>query len=133
MSESNNRDSILDAAIESYPPAPLPSGFVNRVMAQVRQQPQAIVPPRFRLQFLDVALPAFLALFTFLVVVVGMWLTGQLDAAGLPGTQLNLTLAGQIPAWFGISAVAVLGEVMVAIMVGVTLWLDQPFLPVDQS
>jgi hypothetical protein len=133
MSESNDQDSCLDAAIETYPLAPLPSGFVNRVMAQVKQQPQAIVRPRFRLQFLDVALPAFMALFALLVMVVGMWLTGQLGAAGLPAVQLNLTSAGQVPPWFGISAVVVLGEVMVAIMVGAMLWLDRPYLPVNQS
>lgn len=133
MSESNERDSILDAAIESYPLAPLPSGFVGRIMAQVGQQSQDIVLPRFQLQFLDVALPAFLALFAFLVVTVGVWLTRGLNSAGLAGFQLNLTLIGQIPAWFGLSAIAVIGEVMAVIMVGVMLWLDRPFLPVNQS
>jgi hypothetical protein len=133
MNEFNDQDSFLDAAIETYPLAPLPTDFVSRVMTQVGQQPQVIILPRFKLQFLDVALPAFMALFALLLVVVGMWLTGRLDAAGLPAVQLNLALAGQVPPWFGISAVVVLGEVMVAIMVGVMLWLDRPFLPLNQS
>jgi len=133
MNEFYDQDSFLDAAIETYPLAPLPTDFVSRVMTQVGQQPQVIILPRFKLQFLDVALPAFMALFALLLVVVGMWLTGRLDAVGLPAVQLNLALAGQVPPWFGISAIVVLGEVMVAIMVGVMLWLDRPFLPLNQS
>jgi len=132
MSDFSDWDNSLDAAIESYPLAPLPSGFVNRLMAQVEQEPRAVDLPRFRLQFLDVALPAFLALFALMVVTGGIWLGGQLNAAGLANPQSNLALIGQIPPWFGVGALAVLGEVTMMIMVGVRLWLDGPFLRVNQ-
>jgi hypothetical protein len=64
-------DRLIDAALSSYPLSPVPPGFTRRVMRevgkfQVRRLKVETNTVRFRLDFLDVALPAFFAFFGML-------------------------------------------------------------------
>lgn len=59
-------DDLLTQALESYPQAPLPPGFMRRVMAQIEPAPL----PRFRLQFVDLAVPAFASLLLVTLILL---------------------------------------------------------------
>jgi len=59
----------LDAALDSYPLAPVPAGLVRRALAQI--QPRPVV--KFRLDFLDFAVPSFLVIFILLTFGVILW------------------------------------------------------------
>ncbi len=59
-------DDLLTQALESYPQAPLPPGFMRRVMAQIEPAPL----PRFRLQFVDLAVPAFASLLLVMLILL---------------------------------------------------------------
>ena len=65
MNESH--DNLLTQALESVPQAPLPPGFVNRVMTRIEPAP---LPPRFRLQFVDLAVPAFASLLLVTLILL---------------------------------------------------------------
>lgn len=68
MVESNAYpDRILDAALDTYPLAPVPTGLVRRTLARI--QPM----PRFRLEFLDFAVPFFLLIFGLLTIWAAFW------------------------------------------------------------
>lgn len=62
-------DHVLDAAIDSYPLAPVPSGLVRRTLARIQPRPV----PRFRLEFLDIAVPLFIVLFGILTIWAAFW------------------------------------------------------------
>lgn len=70
MDEQLSTDPILDEALDSLPVEPLPPHFVNRVMAEVRQTPQAAAHESFRLNYLDFLIPGFLLLFFVLITAV---------------------------------------------------------------
>ena len=59
-------DTQIDAALDSYPVQPLPPGFIRRTMTQIRPRVQV----RFRVHFLDLALPAFFVIFLLVMVLV---------------------------------------------------------------
>lgn len=62
-------DSIVDAALNTYPLAPVPSGLVRRTLA--RLQPRPVV--RFRLEFLDFVVPLFFVSFALLTLWAVFW------------------------------------------------------------
>ncbi len=62
-------DLLLDAALDSYPLTPVPSGLVRRTLARIQPRPR----PRFRLEFLDIAVPLFLVLFGLLTIWAAFW------------------------------------------------------------
>jgi hypothetical protein len=72
--ESNELDPRIDAALDSYPVVPLPSGFVRRTMAQVT--PTKV---RFRLDFLDLVIPAFFTIFALLALAMLLWTLNHLN------------------------------------------------------
>ena len=74
-------DPLIDAAFDSYPLAPLPSRFIRRTMGRIR--------PRFHLEFLDLALPAFIVLFAITVVSLGFWLVNALNPLWLLELQVR--------------------------------------------
>ena len=82
MDEMLTEERRIDEAIESYPLAPLPPGFTQQVMAQVQHTPQLDVT--FRLQFIDLALPAFITAFVTAVSLTILWLTGYWEIEGIP-------------------------------------------------
>jgi hypothetical protein len=67
-------DSRIDEALDSLPLVPLPVGFTSRVLAKI-EHPQM----RFRLTFLDLALPAFFTLFTSIIVGAAVWVYTTMD------------------------------------------------------
>lgn len=80
-------DLRLDEALDSMPLAPLPEGFSRRVMAKI-ERPQV----RFRLTFLDLALPAFFTLFTTIIVGAAVWIYTTLDPLWMPRFILFLQI-----------------------------------------
>jgi hypothetical protein len=62
-------DRVLDAALDSYPLTPVPSGLVRRTLARIQPRPM----PRFRLEFLDIAVPLFIVLFGLLTIWAAFW------------------------------------------------------------
>ena len=76
-------DSIIDAALDSYPLDPVPSGFTRQVMSQIVTRPAP-----FRLDFLDLALPVFFTFFfmaisgvaVFVYLDLNSWLKIEIQA-----------------------------------------------------
>ena len=67
----NRSESPLDDGLAGLPPAPLPPGFIARTMRAVR------AAPRFRLNFLDLALPLFFGVFGIVLAGLALWLLDQ--------------------------------------------------------
>ena len=80
-------DPRLDDALDSLPLAPLPRGFSHRVLAKI-EHPQV----RFRLTFLDLALPVFFTLFAAIIVGAAVWISTTMDPLWLPRFILFLQL-----------------------------------------
>ncbi|RPI86824.1 MAG: hypothetical protein EHM41_07130 [Chloroflexi bacterium] len=62
-------DQMVDAFLNELPLSPMPSGFSRSVMERIKDEQKAI---RFRLDFIDLAIPVFLALFATLVFSILM-------------------------------------------------------------
>ena len=78
MDELNqHQNALIDTALDEYPLAPLPPGFINQVMRRVTALPLTAEPIRFRLQFLDLALSFFWAGILLLGLMLILWLTGN--------------------------------------------------------
>lgn len=71
----DKKDLWINDALNSYPLSPVPAGFTQRVMAQVAvtRAPAGRRPPAiaFKLEFLDFAIPAFMAFFVTFTLSVG--------------------------------------------------------------
>jgi len=80
-------DPCVDEALDSMPLAPLPEGFTSRVMAKT-ERPQV----RFRLTFLDLALPAFFTFFATIIVGAAVWIYTTLDPLWMPRFILFLQI-----------------------------------------
>lgn len=112
MNETERQEALLDAALDAFPLTPLPAGFVRATMARL-----APVPPiRFRLYFLDVALPFGFALLMVTLLVLFLWLSGTVAPAGL--SLPSLPSFGELPAitvpgfsWAAVVGLILLGEV----------------------
>lgn len=113
-------DHLLTQALESYPLAPLPPGFVHRVMARIEPAP---LLPRFRLQFVDLAVPAFASLLLVLLILLAAqtdWLLllwdGETAVSPLPSLHLTPTFTAVL--------MAVIGELTLLIALCWGLWGD---------
>jgi hypothetical protein len=101
-------DLQIDAALDNYPVSPTPRGFTRRVMAQIRGE-QAVKHPaygagtRFRLDFLDIALPAFFAGFAGLGFTVLLGMIALLNPLWLLRVQLQIRSFMYNFPWQGVS------------------------------
>jgi hypothetical protein len=85
-----NNDSRIDFAIDSYPLVELPDGFTAGVINTIRKEHPRI---RFRLQFMDIALPMFLSLFSLLLLGICLWGMNQLDPLWIEYLKLEIAHA----------------------------------------
>jgi len=119
----------LEESLHTLPLAPLPPGFVRQVMVQVAAQPQT-APPRFRLQFLDVALALALGGFMILLLSTAVWYLEQSETGWLPALRAQIGQMGQsetaVLLWFLIAA-AIAAEIALGIFVCVQLWQERPY------
>ena len=86
-------EAILDAALDSYPLAPLPDGFIHRTMYRVRVE-NSFYPqtrPGFYLEFLDLALPLFLIVLVSTGIAVTLWIVALLDPVLLEIFRIEIT------------------------------------------
>lgn len=123
-----NPDILVETALATLPLAPLPDGFMARTMH--RLAPRPVVVARFRLDFLDVALPVGVSVFAAAVVLLLLWLTGFLvlpwlpaftDAVTLPTlSQFSLTTLTGI----GILILAIEAVLAVLGVLAYSLWVD---------
>jgi hypothetical protein len=104
------------------PVAALPKGFTSRVMAKV-ERPQV----RFRLTFLDLALPSFFTLFATLIVGTAVWIYTTIDPLWSPRfilfvqlTWLQMKTIPYLP-WLGIGSVLLFG--LGVGLLGLGLWI----------
>jgi hypothetical protein len=133
MNSGRDVDGLIDTALDTYPLAALPAGFTARTMTRVRAESlrrRAVGTTVPRLGFLDFALPAFGALFTFVAIAAAwlVWLTGNpvwwsAHALGLKLTWLTWTARGAAFAP-GAAAAAVAGTVLAG--VALVAWLTRP-------
>lgn len=122
----NELDPLIDAALESYPKAPLPPRFVRRTMAAIR----AAHRPRFRLEFLDLALPGFLALFAATLVGLALWLAAAFNPLWVLELQVRLNWYAENPGFLPLGWIAGAGIAVVCAFalagLGLALALDRP-------
>lgn len=119
-------DQLIEEALEQRPYAQLPSGFVNRVMAQIPGTPQ---PIRYRLELLDVALPALVTC----LIALALGLTGRLVFLGItPPISWPASPILSLPtAWASLNSPGLIGllvfaEICVVALFCVWYWLDRP-------
>ncbi len=126
------QEQLLDQVLTTLPLAPLPEGFTARVMAQIEQQTH-MAPVRFRLDFLDWAVPTFTAVF----VLVVWFLLQSTAAAALSGTLAGLNLPGLIIMLLSHQMtrlfLLLLLEIYIGAVVGLWLWYDRPMSVVYRS
>lgn len=123
----NMNDPRLDKALHSMPLVALPEGFTRWVMVKI-ERPQV----RFRLTFLDLALPGFFTLFAALIADAAVWIYSTLDPLWLPRfilylqlTLLEIRTFPYLPL-MGIGTVLVFG--MGVGLLGLALWILPPRL-----
>jgi hypothetical protein len=97
-------DSILTAALERMPLAPVPEGFSARVLSQIqasetaarRPAPVSASPkPRFRLHVIDIVAPALIAMTFTATMAFGLLFFVRID----PQTMLELQYQFQVLQW----------------------------------
>jgi hypothetical protein len=97
------KDLVIDAALDALPVYPAPPGLKHRVMIQVRQlqvesKQAAQAQIRYRLDFLDFALPVFFAIFGMLALSALLVVLSQLDPLWRLRLQGSLqSLTWQLP------------------------------------
>jgi hypothetical protein len=94
------KELLIDAALDALPLYPAPPGLKPRVMVQVRQhqvasRQAAQAQVRYRLDFLDFALPVFFAIFGMLGLSALLVVVSLLD----PLWQLRIQASVQALAW----------------------------------
>ncbi len=126
-------DVLLDTALTTVPLAPLSDGFMARTLR--RLPPRAVPVIRFRLDFLDVALPVGIAVFAAAILLVIGWSTGILALDWFPAPTNPLPLPPltslSLTTWAGIGVLVLAIEATLA-MVGVlaySLWGDAAATP----
>jgi len=126
----NDSESLIDAALDSYPMAPLPRRFVRRTMAGIRAGSRL----RFRLEFLDVALPAFFVLFTGTLTGLGFWLLNALNPLWLLEIRIRAGWYAQnldaLPlGWFALVGFAGLSAAVLAGLILLLVFDRPPYQP----
>lgn len=120
-------DNAIIEALEDLPLAPLPPGFVYATMRKITPK------PRFRLQFLDLALPVLSGVFFVCTLMILGWFTGNFTYEWLPYpagfAQGFFGLITQLPGYM-LLALALGVEAALVMVVGITvaLWLDRPLV-----
>ncbi len=125
---TNEFDPRIDAALDTYPPAPVPSGIVQRAMRQIRTQSQAQSKPQFRLEFLDIVIPAFTAFFALVVGALILWMLNHLDPlwtlkvrTWLQYVSLYATIIQPLP----VIAVSVGAALLLGGLLALALWVER--------
>lgn len=123
-----NPDVLVETALATLPLAPLPSGFIPRTMR--RLTPRPVIVARFRLDFLDMAIPVGLSVFAAALVLLTLWLIGFLSFPWLPAfaepieipslTQFPLTTLTGI----GLLLLAIEAVLAVLGVLAYNLWVD---------
>jgi hypothetical protein len=118
-------DSLIDAAFDSYPLAPLPPRFTRRTMAHIFPR------PRFRLEFLDLALPVFTTIFFISMTGLGVWLINFLNPFWLLELQAWAHWSAQNMSTFPWSLAAAVSIVVtgVCVLIGLAFLLVFDKLP----
>jgi hypothetical protein len=123
------RAAAVQAALQNYPLEPLPPGFTRRVMGQLpARSPRAA--PHFRLDFLDLVLPAFIAGCASTVLALGLWLLVRADPLWLAELQLQVAIIqfrlAAVPSLAPLTWAVVLGSAAVLGAAGLVAWLSAP-------
>jgi hypothetical protein len=129
--DDNKYEQYIDAALDSYPEAPLPPDFVQDTMRQVA------LSTRFRVEFVDVAVPAFIAIFGTTILGLLIWGATQIDPLWVQQCILILKMnqATLSPGLIGVSlSFAVLGAGVAVLSAPFVLWMfiNRP-MPVERS
>jgi hypothetical protein len=117
---------VIDDVLNAQPLVPLPYGFKQRLMGQIANQ-----KPGFRLEFLDIAIPGFIAGFCEFIFLSLVWLYLALDPSWLRLLQLEWELirlkVGVVPNLEILaSGGLVLGWVVLSLILASIAWLIQP-------
>ncbi len=135
MDEMIIDETRLDEAINSYPTAPLPPGFAQRVMVEVARTPQ--LEARFRLQFIDLALPVFMTMFGTAVLLTTLWLSGYRIFEWLPQPTISLSIANLPEAipdnWIGIGLIILLVELLASFIIATQVISDSPQVAIQNG
>ena len=127
-------DPRIDAALESYPLAPLPPGFVRRTIDTLMNQSMSQIAPaqvRFQLEFTDIAIPSFLALFLLAIAGITLFTLNFLDPLWLPRLQVRLDwllfyATTSLPLPKLTIAATVAGSGLLLAILSLVVWLDRP-------
>ena len=127
-------DQLIEEALAQRPFAPLPPGFVDRVVEQIEtaQAPVTRQVIRYKLELLDIAVPVLGACLT----VLALGLTGHLAFLGiampirwpavLPTAVLPLLTEWLPFNWLDLVGVLVFAEICIGALFCVWMWLDRP-------
>lgn len=119
---------LLDTALATLPLTPLPDGFMTRLRHNLT--PRVVPVARFRLDFLDVALPLGVGVFAAAILLVFGWYTGLLALDWLPSPTQPLNLPSltdlSVTIWAGVGILILAIEAILAILciLAYTLWGD---------
>lgn len=123
-----NPDVLVETALATLPLAPLPDSFITRTMG--RLTPRPVIVARFRLDFLDMALPVGLSVFAAALVLLIFWLTGFLSFSWLPvfAEPIEIPPLTQFPftTLTGIGLLLLAIEAVMAVLgvLAYNLWVD---------
>jgi hypothetical protein len=80
-------DRLIDYTLETLPLEPLPAGFKPRLVSRISRR-----KPGFRLEFTDIAIPVFLAVFGIILVLCLLWINSTIDPVWFLRLQLEWQL-----------------------------------------
>jgi hypothetical protein len=78
---------LIDHTLDTLPVEPLPPGFTPKLIARISRR-----KPGFRLEFTDIAVPVFLAIFGILLVFCLFWIYSTIDPIWFMRLQLEWQL-----------------------------------------
>jgi hypothetical protein len=120
----DEKDLLVDSALDNLPLAPTPPGFTARVMAEVWRP---VVT--FKLDFMDFALPAFFALFASVLLAASLLAALSIDPLATMKLELQAKLLlAQIlflPERMGLillPLLALCGGAMLLVIIGLGVW-----------
>lgn len=125
-------DAQLDAALDSYPLAPVPPGLMRRTLAKLPPRPR----PRFRLEFVDLAVPMFLVIFALLTGWTLLWTLNFLSPHWMLELAPRLAFARQwlqfelmrLPVWLPALTIILGGLTLTGITLAFILLLERSLL-----
>lgn len=125
-------DAQVDAALDSYPLSPVPPGLVRRTLTRLQPRPR----PRFRLEFVDLAVPLFLVVFALLTGWALLWTLNFLFPYWMLELTPQLAFARQwlqfvwmrLPAWLPIFTISMGGLILTGISMALLILLERSLL-----